>query len=69
MNGEEYNDWVQEVVDFSKDFQFSSLTKKLLNKIYIITDMRQAEFLAYEEVYGEDEYTWTDIRELEKVKF
>ncbi|EEM16289.1 hypothetical protein COM13_22410 [Bacillus pseudomycoides] len=68
MNGEEYNELVQEVVDFSKDFQFASLTKKLSNKIAIVNDMQQAELLAYEEAYGEDEYTWTDIRELEKSK-
>lgn len=49
MNGEEYNEWVQEVVDFLKDFEFTSLTEK----IYILPYKQQTEFLDYKEVYGE----------------
>ncbi|NLS89343.1 hypothetical protein EYI23_15490 [Bacillus subtilis] len=64
MNFGKYHNLVEEVIEFSK-------TLKPINSVnvssftQIINDQEKAEYLAYEEVYGEDEYTWKDIREIE----
>ncbi|MDZ5671411.1 hypothetical protein [Bacillus stercoris] len=64
MNFGKYHNLVEEVIEFSK-------TLKPINSVnvssftQVINDQEKAEYLAYEEVYGEDEYTWKDIREIE----
>lgn len=55
---------VNEVLAFSKKPQVEEHSD-ISNRIIIINDLNQAEQLAYEEVFGEDEYSWKDIRELE----
>ncbi|WP_282035210.1 hypothetical protein [Metabacillus indicus] len=64
MNYGVYNNLVEEVIRFSKNFQ-SELTNNISNEIVVINDIKKAEHLAYDEVFGEDEYNWKDIRELE----
>ncbi|EPC8418189.1 hypothetical protein EXW45_17160 [Bacillus wiedmannii] len=64
MNYGEFNNLVEEVIQFSKKFQ-SELTNNISNEIVIINDIKKAEHLAYDELFGEDEYNWKDIRELE----
>ncbi|TKI67406.1 hypothetical protein FC756_13345 [Lysinibacillus mangiferihumi] len=64
MNYGVFNNLVEEVIRFSKNFQ-SELTNNISNEIVIINDIKKAEHLAYDEVFGEDEYNWKDIRELE----
>ena len=64
MNYGEFNNLVEEVIQFSKKFQ-SELTNNISNEIVIINDIKKAEHLAYDEIFGEDEYNWKDIRELE----
>lgn len=58
-----YNDLVKEVLNFSKTFKVNLSPQ--IKSTTLITELRKAEFLAYDEVFGEDEYTWKDIRELE----
>ncbi|WP_166000875.1 hypothetical protein [Bacillus sp. Cs-700] len=58
---------VEEIILFSKNAEIQSKTD-ISNKITVIHDLKKAEYLAYEEVYGEDEYNWKDIRELEMSK-
>ncbi|MBE2978194.1 hypothetical protein [Priestia megaterium] len=60
-----FNDLVEEVIEFSKNYGQFSLEKDEVDKIQVTQDYDKAEYLAYEEVYGEEEYTWKDIRELE----
>ncbi|KEZ53660.1 hypothetical protein [Metabacillus indicus] len=64
MNYGVFNNLVEEVIQFSKNFQIE-LTNNIYNKIVFIDDIKKAEHLAYDEVFGEDEYNWKDIRELE----
>lgn len=64
MNYGVFNNLVEEVIQFSKKFQ-SELTNNISNEIVIINDIKKAEHLAYDETFGEDEYNWKDIRELE----
>lgn len=64
MNDGVYNNLVEEVIRFSKNFQ-GELNNNISNKIIIINDIKKAEYLAYDEIFGEDEYNWKDIRELE----
>lgn len=64
MNYGVFNNLVEEVIRFSKNFQ-SELTNNITNKIVIINDIKKAEYLVYDEILGEDEYNWKDIRELE----
>ncbi|MER2263459.1 MAG: hypothetical protein ABS934_15755, partial [Psychrobacillus sp.] len=64
MNYGLFNNLVEEVIQFSKDFQ-SEQTNKFPKNIIIINDIKKAEHLAYEEIFGEEEYNWKDIREME----
>lgn len=64
MNFGKYHNLVEEVVEFSKTFKPIN-SVNVSNFTQIINDQEKAEYLAYEEVYGEDEYTWKDIREIE----
>ena len=64
MNYGLFNNLVEEVIQFSKDFQ-SEQTNKFPQNIIIINDTKKAEHLAYEEIFGEEEYNWKDIREME----
>ncbi|NMD71267.1 hypothetical protein HHO41_13265 [Bacillus sp. DNRA2] len=64
MNYGIFNILVEEVIQFSKNFQ-GALTNNASKKIVIIKDIKKAEHLAYEEIFGDDEYNWKDIRELE----
>ncbi len=64
MNFGKYHNLVEEVIEFSKTFK-PIKSVNVSNFTKIINDQKQAEYLAYEEVYGEDEYTWKDIREIE----
>ncbi|MDA2729846.1 hypothetical protein PDR34_08560 [Bacillus cereus] len=64
MNYGVFNNLVEEVIQFSKKFQ-RELTNNISNEIVIINDIKKAEHLAYDETFGEDEYNWKDIRELE----
>lgn len=64
MNFGKYHNLVEEVVEFSKTFKPIN-SVDVSNFTQIINDQEKAEYLAYEEVYGEDEYTWKDIREIE----
>ncbi|BCB04106.1 hypothetical protein [Bacillus sp. KH172YL63] len=59
-----YNHLVEEVIRFSENFQ-SETTNNISNETVIINDIKKAEHLAYDEIFGEDEYNWKDIRELE----
>lgn len=65
MNYGAHSKLVEEVIQFSRTLQCASPSLHLLNEIDVINEIERAEFLAYEEVFGEDEYTWKDIRELE----
>ncbi|MER2010609.1 MAG: hypothetical protein ABS939_24565, partial [Psychrobacillus sp.] len=67
MNYGLFNNLVEEVIQFSKDFQ-SEQTNKFPQNIIIINDTKKAEHLAYEEIFGEEEYNWKDIREMEMSK-
>ncbi|WIG46537.1 hypothetical protein QPL78_18300 [Bacillus halotolerans] len=59
-----YHNKVKEVIVFSKTFKavtsddISYFTK-------IINDKEKAKYYAYEDVFGEDEYTWNDLKENE----
>ncbi|KAF1678016.1 hypothetical protein [Bacillus sp. SKDU12] len=64
MSFGKYHNLVEEVIEFSKTLK-PIKPVNLSNYIKIINDQEKAEYLAYEEVYGEDEYTWKDIREIE----
>ncbi|MEY9867203.1 hypothetical protein ABIE66_002582 [Peribacillus sp. B2I2] len=64
MNYGIYNNFVEEVIQFSKNFQ-GELPNNISDKIVFINDIKTAEHLAYDEIFGEDEYNWKDIRELE----
>ncbi|KYD06490.1 hypothetical protein [Bacillus atrophaeus] len=64
MNFGQNHNLVEEVIDFSKSFK-PIKSDHISNFTKIINDKEKAEYLAYEEVYGEDEYTWRDIREIE----
>ncbi|AKP77762.1 hypothetical protein M3592_11360 [Priestia aryabhattai] len=64
-NGGKFNTLVEEVIELSKNYGQVSLEKEDVDKIQVIYDYGKAEYLAYEEVYGEEEYSWKDIRELE----
>ena len=57
-----YNNLVDEVLLFSKNPQ---VDEHQVISIRIINDLEEAERLAYEEDFGEDEYNWKDLRELE----
>ncbi len=59
-----YSDLIEEVILFSRNLQIKE-KDNTVNRIKIICDLKEAEYLAYEEVYGEDKYDWKDIRELE----
>lgn len=63
-NGGKFNTLVEEVIELSKNYGQVSLEKEDVDKIQVIYDYGKAEYLAYEEVYGEEEYSWKDIREL-----
>ncbi|RDZ18504.1 hypothetical protein C3744_02540 [Priestia megaterium] len=60
----EFNTLVEEVIEFSKSYGQFSLEKEGVDNIQVIHDYDKAEYLAYEEIYGEEEYSWKDIREL-----
>jgi len=63
MNYDMFNNLVEEIIRFSRDFREEQ--NNVINKITFIYDLRRAEHLAYDEIYGDDEYNWKDIRELE----
>ncbi|MBD5799897.1 hypothetical protein BHU24_22825 [Bacillus pseudomycoides] len=64
MNYGVFSNLVEEVIQFSKSFQ-GELTHNISDKIVIINDIEKAEHFAYDEIFGDDEYSWKDIRELE----
>lgn len=64
MNYGVFNNLVEEVIQFSKNFQ-SEQTNRIPKNIIVIDDIKRAEHLAYDEIFGEEEYNWKDIRELE----
>lgn len=53
----EFNTLVEEVIEFSKSYDQFSLETEGVDKIQVIHDHHKAEYLAYEEVYGEEEYS------------
>ncbi|MEC1752643.1 hypothetical protein [Bacillus mojavensis] len=55
---------VEEVIDFSKMFK-PRTSNDICDFTKIINDKEKAKYHAYEEVFGEDEYTWKDIKENE----
>ncbi|MBV7319021.1 hypothetical protein [Bacillus halotolerans] len=55
---------VEEVIDFSKMFK-PKTSNDICDFTKIINDKEKAKYHAYEEVFGEDEYTWKDIKENE----
>lgn len=55
---------VEEVIDFSKTFK-PITSNDICYFTKIINDKEKAKYHAYEEVFGEDEYTWKDIKENE----
>ena len=57
-----YNNLVDEILLFSENPQVDE-HRDISNRI--INDLEKAERLAYEEDFGEDEYNWKDLRELE----
>ncbi|MGR3207408.1 hypothetical protein ACSYGW_13760 [Bacillus glycinifermentans] len=62
-----FNIPVEEVIQFSKGFQVERF-ETVLNDVVLIKDFKTAEHLAFEEIVGEDEYNWRDIKELEMSK-
>ena len=56
---------VEEVIEFATVGNLFITTSTIPEDIIFIEDFKRAEYLSREEVYGEDEYTWKDIRELE----
>lgn len=58
---------VEEVIQISSSMQSINNTN-LPENVMIINQYEEAIRLAYDEVYGEDEYTWADIRQLEMGK-
>ncbi|KOP64766.1 hypothetical protein AMS62_05470 [Bacillus sp. FJAT-18019] len=63
------NRLVEEVIQFANSMQDIQKTKRP-NNIVFINEYEEAKRLVINEVFGEDEYTWSDIRQLEigKVK-
>lgn len=55
---------VEEVIDFLKIFKFIILND-ICYFIKIINDKEKVKYYVYEEVFGEDEYMWKDIKENE----
>jgi hypothetical protein len=60
-----YTPFVNEVIDFAKTGAILAPTAARPNGVMAVEDLAEAEFLATEQAYGEAEYLWTDIRELE----
>ncbi|MGC5327296.1 hypothetical protein [Brevibacillus sp. SYSU BS000544] len=58
---------VEEVIQFANSMQ-NILKIEIPQDIVIIKDHDDAKKFAIHEVYGEDEYTWSDIRQLEMAK-
>lgn len=55
---------VEEVIDFSKMFK-PRTSNDICDFTKIINDKEKAKYHAYEEVFGEEEYTWKDIKQNE----
>ncbi|MGW9531204.1 hypothetical protein ACWHAM_26570 [Paenibacillus terrae] len=62
-----YSNLVEEVVQFSNSMVDFLKTERPRN-IVTINQYEEAKRLAITEVFGEDEYTWSDIRQLEMGK-
>ncbi|WP_438347711.1 hypothetical protein ACP8HI_18835 [Paenibacillus sp. FA6] len=62
-----YSNLVEEVIQFANSMQVIQKTEKPKN-IAIINQHDEAKWLIINEVFGEDEYTWSDIRQLEMGK-
>ncbi|MEC2060862.1 MULTISPECIES: hypothetical protein [Bacillus] len=59
-----YHNQVKEVIDFSKTFKVVT-SEDISYFTKIIKDKEKAKYYAYEAEFGEDEYTWNDLRENE----
>jgi hypothetical protein len=54
---------VIEVIALAEKFSFFSVEKSQSNTgVMVVDDFDQAQTIAWEETFGEDEYTWNDIR-------
>ncbi|MEK5236181.1 hypothetical protein NST99_10870 [Paenibacillus sp. FSL L8-0470] len=62
-----YSNLVEEVIQFSNSIMEFPKTARAQN-IVTINQYEEAKRLASTEVFGEDEYTWSDIRQLEMGK-
>ncbi|KHD35381.1 hypothetical protein NL50_13810 [Clostridium acetobutylicum] len=62
-----YSDLVKEVIDFSNTMD-SHKKGSIPKDIFVINEFEKIEDFAFEKLYGEDEYTWSDIRQLEMSK-
>jgi len=60
-----YQELVEEVLKFAQYGQFFSPDFDHPQGVYEISDFEEARKRAWEETYGEEEYLWTDIRELQ----
>ncbi|MEG7355570.1 hypothetical protein AAHT66_06355 [Bacillus inaquosorum] len=59
-----HHNQVKEVIDFSKTFKVVT-SDDISYFTTIINDKEKAKYYDYEDVFGEDEYTWNDLRENE----
>jgi len=58
---------VEEVIQFTNTMQdFHKIA--IPEEIYVINDLHEAKKFAFEEIFGEDEYTWSDTRQKEMGK-
>jgi len=64
-----YSELVEEVIQFADSMQ-DTLKSEVLGNIEIMTDINEAIQSAFNDTFGDDEYSWSDIRQIEigKVK-
>jgi len=62
-----YGEFVEEVIQFANLMQNIQKTE-IPQNIVIINQYAEVKRLVFNEVFGEDEYTWSDIKQLEMGK-
>lgn len=55
---------IEEVIQVADSMQ-DTLKSEALGNIEIMTDINEAKQSAFNDTFGEDEYTWSDIRQIE----
>ena len=61
----EHGDLVEEVIEFAKSGRILIPSAALPPDIAVIYDLKSAKHMAWEQIFGDAEYLWTDIREKE----